>query len=199
MNHLSRPAYTPHPLRLQRGFTLPEVLVTIGIMGLISTVVLMQYTRFDSRLLMQNNAYEIALAIRQAQTFATSVRGEGEVFTYGYGVSFGTTTATNRTLSLYRNTGGDQLVPRYSASQDQLIGTVTIGRGNYISDICIEGVCGKTAASITFNRPDTDALIVDHYAATAVRSNIEIHLASIKDPSATRVITVYNTGQINVE
>src|SRR3989338_10641247 len=70
-----------------KGFTLMELLVVMGIIVIISSLILASNTRFGGRVILQNLAYDIALSIRQAQVYGISVRQFGGTFS-GYGMHF---------------------------------------------------------------------------------------------------------------
>lgn len=79
---------------LQSGVTLIEMLVVVGIIALVSSIMIFNYSDFSSNVSLRNLSQEIALGIRKAQTYATSVRAiDGipgvDTRTYkGYGISF---------------------------------------------------------------------------------------------------------------
>ncbi|MBI2004934.1 prepilin-type N-terminal cleavage/methylation domain-containing protein [Patescibacteria group bacterium] len=60
---------------LPGGFTLVELLVVVSIMLIITSTLLLQQRKFNSATLMRTLAYNIALSIRQAQVYGTSVVG----------------------------------------------------------------------------------------------------------------------------
>src|SRR3989344_3825107 len=72
-----------------RGFTLIELLVVTAILGIVSTLVLANNTRFGGAVLLENLAYEIGLSVRKAQVYGIAVRRFGETdFSAGYGIHF---------------------------------------------------------------------------------------------------------------
>lgn len=58
----------------QRGVTLIELIVVIGIFAVVSSVLMFNYSDFNSNISIRNLAQEVALSIRKAQTYATSVQ-----------------------------------------------------------------------------------------------------------------------------
>jgi prepilin-type N-terminal cleavage/methylation domain-containing protein len=83
------------PISYKKGFSLVELLVVIGIFTVITSVVVYRQSQFSSDILITNLAYQMALEIRQAQTYGIGVRGVGEVvdeslrFQYAYGIHLG--------------------------------------------------------------------------------------------------------------
>ncbi len=75
------------------GFSLIELMVTISIFLLITTVTMVNYPRFSNKLSLDLLAQDVALSFRQAQIFGSSVFGakgiSGQATTFGaYGVHF---------------------------------------------------------------------------------------------------------------
>src|SRR3989338_5478037 len=77
-----------------RGFTLIELIVVSAIIILITTFILFQQSKFNSSTLLRSLTYSMALSVRQAQVYGTSVRGftpaagGSATFGSGYGIHF---------------------------------------------------------------------------------------------------------------
>jgi len=59
---------------LQQGVTLIELMVVVGIFSIVSTILLFNYSDFSTNVSVRNLAQDIALSVRKAQSYATSVR-----------------------------------------------------------------------------------------------------------------------------
>lgn len=74
------------------GFTLIELLLVIAIFSILTSVVVFNYNKFNSDILLTNMAYEVALDIREAQVYSLGVRGgdssSSNNFNMRYGVYF---------------------------------------------------------------------------------------------------------------
>ncbi len=70
------------------GFTLIEVLIATAIFAIIASALIGQNRVFQSNVETGNLAYEIALAIREAQVLGLGVRQFGGAFTEAYGIHF---------------------------------------------------------------------------------------------------------------
>lgn len=81
-------------IHYNRGLTLVELLVSISIFVLITSVTMTNYPRFSNKLSLDLLAEDVALSLRQAQIFGSSVLGakrslDGQTRTFGaYGVHF---------------------------------------------------------------------------------------------------------------
>lgn len=165
------------------GFTLVELLVTLAIFSIITSVVLFQDNSLQGKTLVTNLAYEIALTIRQAQTYGINVKGsfagdEGVAdFNVGYGVRFGIANPEYvsdlkiKTFTLFSDGSGtgadDYLLDERSdmgnneslclANSQECLEVSSISRGNYIKRLCstVSGVnkCFKEL-NVSFKRPN---------------------------------------------
>jgi len=81
--------------KASKGFSLIELIVAVSVIVIISSVALFHQAKFSSDILISNVAYEIALAIRQAQVYGISSKGHSDVsiaateqYRVGYGLHF---------------------------------------------------------------------------------------------------------------
>ena len=172
-----------------------EMLVTVGIFAIISTVVIVRNAQFDNETLLQTLAYDVALSVRQAQQFGVNVRssGEGEsgedVFDGAYGVHFETDSATYFAF-IDADEDGTYDEP------EELIETYTLGRGATVGSICEvqtkENDCSHKQLDIVFRRPDPDAVINN---GSISQATVEL-ISGRKDGS--RVINIESTGSISI-
>jgi prepilin-type N-terminal cleavage/methylation domain-containing protein len=74
----------------QAGFTLYELLITIGVVTIVMGIVLFNQSKFRTDIEVTNLAYRLALAVREAQVYSISVKqfGAGQNFDIPYGVHF---------------------------------------------------------------------------------------------------------------
>lgn len=191
---------TSHPhlfSRSVRAFSLIELLVAVSIFVVISTVILTNHSRFNSSVLLGALAYDIALSIREAQVFGTSVREFDSSFQVGYGMRFSDATSYAFFVDTNMNYAYDDGI-------DSIIRTYSVGRGHTIAYFCgtsTEGVeeCshtdGITNLNVVFFRPDPDAFITSN--EPGIYSSGKIVVSS---PSGdTRSVTIASTGQISVQ
>jgi len=74
--------------RSARGFTLIEMLVVLAIIIVITSIVLSGQSLFNQTLTLTNTSYDVALSIRQAETYGISSRVFGPAANTGYGLEF---------------------------------------------------------------------------------------------------------------
>ena len=77
---MSKKLFNKNKLKEQGGFTLLEVIVVVAIFGIMTAVVIFNYSNFSSRVILTNMAYEIALTTRQAQVFGLGARSGETLF-----------------------------------------------------------------------------------------------------------------------
>lgn len=183
----------------QRGFSLVELLITIGIVIMVTGAVLVRHTSFNSSTLLKSQAFELSLDIRTAQQYSISARADRTDTRAAYGFYFDA-----------RNPGQYQLF--LDADDDNLYDVgEEVGLANafdsrfFIKEICIQGNCSSSqAASVAFKRPNFDAIIGNTNSAGASyglygRTQVDVVIASVDDINTTRTVTVYQTGQIGVQ
>lgn len=188
-----------------RGFTLVELLVSIGIFTLITTMSVFSYSDFNSNVLLTNLAYEIALSVRQAQFYGITVKQSASAgnFDSGYGVHL-TKNATSYTLFEDGKGSGD-LDHEYQAGEE--LETYSIQKGNFISSLCVNGSvqgsldCTLTTLDLSFVRPNPETYValstgVGPAVLDLAKTTSVICVASPK--GTVRKVTVESTGQISV-
>lgn len=181
------------------GFTIIELIITMSVFALLSTVAIANFKNVDNSLVLRNVANQVALVIRKAQISGVSVMGIGtgasEVFP-SYGAYFNTASPTTFILFADRN---ENKVYDASASPAELVQRYTLAQGYTIKSLIGNQ---KTASpgssanplSITFTRPNPEATI--RGGATSY-SDAEVVLQS--KAGSTKTIVVWRSGQISIE
>lgn len=200
------------------GFTLVELLISIAIVGIVTSLVLVKYGSFDSTVLLKSLAYEIALTLREAQVRSVSVsRSEvDQSFDQPFGVTFSLDSSKQYTTFRYANAETDPTkpfyYPRYDTSNGaQDIRTFIIPRTMQITDLCItEGNGNELCLSdfptafdrldVSFRRPKFKGLFFAE--GYEVGNQEDIQGAKIEVGSATGflsfIVEVTSLGQISV-
>lgn len=187
-------------LKFNKGFTIVELMVTMIIFAFMTTFLIAKYGKFDQSLLLTNFAFDVALAIRNAQSYGLSVKSlpdQGGGFNFAYGVALQTGTQFFFFTDLIGDgaiSGGEELIKTYNAKKNMTIYSVCAGTGTGVS--CIGANNSNTRLYITFKRPEPDAIIrLTPYGAN--QDYAEIILRS--SDGTTKKVVVRKTGQISVE
>ncbi|MEK7157731.1 MAG: prepilin-type N-terminal cleavage/methylation domain-containing protein [Patescibacteria group bacterium] len=178
-----------------KGFTLIELLVTLSLFVVLTTIVIFSQSKFNGSILLTNLAYDVALTVRQAQSYGVNVRevasDTSTGFKHAYGVHFDI--ANDKEFILFSDSvGGDG---NYKEGDDSLINKYKIKRGSYISNLCVNSSCDNVSKlDITFLRPNPDAIIKGDSATDETEAKITISSSD----GATRTVIIYSTGQISI-
>lgn len=189
------------------GFTLIELIVTVSIFLVVSSIVLVSYPDFSQRMALNRTAQEVALTFRKAQSFALAVRGFGSQFP-GYGVRFDLADS-DRAFILFADfpTGtedflGDQ---RYGGPDSgEKVEEFRIQTAAKITRLCKnkqpDGVswenCELSNVEAVYTRPDPIIALRADGDAQGV-SNLGIEISSLR--GVTKTIVVWITGQVTIE
>jgi prepilin-type N-terminal cleavage/methylation domain-containing protein len=188
-------------VHLHNGFTIIELVVSVAIFAFMTAFLLAKYGNFNENILLTNVAYDVALAVRTAQTYGLNVKSTpnsvtGERFSTQFGFNYGIHFDKSATkLTFFAD--GDNNNYYTASSADVLIADYTLPNGITISDtVTGDGGTGNSSATpldITFKRPSPDANILS--SRTTVFPYGEIIL---KKGSLQKKVIVRKTGQISV-
>lgn len=179
-----------------KGFTLIELMVSVGIFALMTALLLFRADRFDGGIVLENLAYDIALSIREAQTYGLNVL-EAPVGTAGeFEVAYGAQFKVGTQYIFYADLNNSRSYDIESGTGAEHIRKYSLKRGATISNICIgadENTCttNPAALDVLFLRPNPKALITGD-------SNYGQITLTARDGS-TRIVGVRKTGQIFVK
>lgn len=181
------------PLRFQKGFILPEILVVVIIILLLTSVVMANHRENQKRITLQRATHKVAQDIRTAQEMAMSGRECPECgggVPPGYGIFFDVSFPNQ--YILYADTqpaGGDTFY-----SGDTVIETINLEKGAVIQDINTF----TQQVSINFKPPDP-LIDIKFEAGNGNVNSAVITLAPESDSSLTKTITVNTVGLIDID
>ena len=210
-----------------RAFTLVELMVTISIFLIITSVTIVNYSSFKSNVSLQNLTDDIALSIRKAQSFAIGARAVDQDFNKSYGIHFSADENTNGVDGSKNKSFLIFSVPKADITAgytDKDICTVTLNcielfkitSTDKIKEISIVGGSNNgndknESIDIIFTRPDPRARFCYTKSSGVgygtVNCDSGISSASIvisngktgDGEEKTKTITVQNTGQISIQ
>lgn len=185
------------------GFTVLELLISLAIFATMTALLLSKYGTFNQGVLLKNLAYDIALSIRNAQSYGLNVKSANRNtndFLLPYGVHF----STNQPIEyiFFVDLDHDYIYDAEdndSNTIDEKLTKTSITRGSSIKSLCVilnnESNCTVVNnLDIMFDRPNPNAIIrgnesIAGYAKITVQAS----------DNTTREIEVRSTGQISVK
>lgn len=182
------------PAASMQGFGLVELLVSISVMVIVSSIILARQDAFNSAVLLRSQAYEVALQLREVQLNAVSAISDGSGdFRSLIGVYFDTDDA--QTYRIFRDVDGDG----YDVSEEFGLQGFLDSRFAVVSLIDEAGDdLPGTGLSVVFERPNFDARFFDESGTELDTVNaVQIELQVIAS-GETRSVEVTRAGQITV-
>lgn len=197
-----------------RGFTIIELIVSIGIMTMITGLVLANYKTFSNSAQFVNAAESIVLGLRQAQVYGIASKGSAvpcgavSVFDCVYGIHLDKSQPNQAILFVDEDVAGNGAY-HYTAS-DRIIETIAWNPQISITGLScngvvggVGGVCSGETMDITFRRPNADAIIADQLPVDVSNPLNPVSNASgvitLTNGVRTAVATTTSTGQISLQ
>jgi type II secretory pathway pseudopilin PulG len=182
------------------GFGLIELMVSISIMVLVTTIILAKQSSFNSAVLLRSQAYEIALAVREVQMGVVSAGSDGTgAFRSVQGIYFDT--GSNGTYRIFKDAGSPGNM-RYDSSEEYGKQGFVDPRFEIRAIRAVGGTMAGTGLSVVFVRPNFDAKFYDS-SGQINASSVEIDVARKNitgtGPSVLRTVEITATGQISVK
>lgn len=171
-----------------------------GVIVILSTILLGNYNKFGGAITLRNFVYDVALSMREAQTYGISVRKFGEgagSFGAGYGVHFEITSPTNYVIF------GDAVNENGLYDAGETVLPLSMHGGYRINDLRVtptgggSEITGLDKLDIVFQRPDPDAYIRANDLTGTLYQRACILIESPRGD--TLAILVELTGQISVQ
>lgn len=199
---------------ISTGFTLIELMVSIGIMSILTTILFSNYPDSITRVGLANTSHKIAILIREAQVRGSSIDSRSGVNVIsGYGVYASSTMTTSLIFfsdfpnNVTQANGiylGDGLY-----ANNEMVSTLKLLQDFYISNLCVKtgGVqsCISNSTNnivnnltVSFNRPNPrpNIYINNTNLMSYDEACIEIKSPKMAQAGYMRSIKVSNTGYI---
>lgn len=196
---------------VSRGFTIAELTVVVGIIGVVTTIALANQASLSNNVLLSNLAYEMGLSLREAQTYGISVKAGDSTsgFRGAYGILFRSDEPLEYYLFHDRNDnktvdeGDGEIVDTYKIENQ---------RGNSITRLCFNIPCDETRdvefMTIMFRRPNPEPIFktgtlgvggaLEQNDATVIIGPAYI-VVNNQQKNNCKTIIVESTGQIRVD
>jgi len=184
------------------GFSLIELLVSIGIIILVLTIVITQQGPFNSAVLLRSQAYEVALTLREVQQSAVSAINDAssgtEDFRSTLGIHFDLGTP-DRHVFFKDDNDND-----YYDGADEQFGPASLldSRFEFSAMDSESGTISGGSVSISFERPNFDARFYDGPNSLLDTPSITVTIRPVGSAATAcpevRQIEITRTGQIAV-
>lgn len=196
-------------LAQNKAFTLVELMVTIAIFAFITAFLAIKYGNSNQGIIVTNLAYDVALTIRQAQSYGLNVKeastacltysGGSGTFQCAYGLfisSATTPTGLNKQFIFFADRNADQ---QYNPGEE--ISVYQMKRNIYLNRICTDLGCTQTTPNVNvmFLRPNPDALLYRSGTPATLISGGLVKMELRSPDGSTKNIVVRKTGQISIE
>jgi prepilin-type N-terminal cleavage/methylation domain-containing protein len=189
---------SPASVTLKGGFGLIELMVSIGIMALVSAAILTRHSAFNSAVLLRSELYEVAFSVREVQLGAVSAESNGSgSFRSIDGLYFDTSSDSD--YKIFRDADSDYYydLSEQFGKQGKIDGRFQIRAIRAVGD-----TLSGTGLSVVFERPNFDAKFYDN-GGVVNASSVEIDIArrgvSGNGPDVVRTLEITHTGQITVK
>lgn len=169
------------------GFSLIELLITIAIVTIVTGIAITRYASFNSTVLLNSQAYEIATDIRLVQSYAVSASGVLGNYRAPFGIAFATNAGS---YTLFQDLNNDA-----QPSEGETVEVVPIGSSFILSEICRGNDCDLSSLYILFQRPNFNPFF---YSDTGSGNDIVLRIAS-DDETASTTVLVNQAGYVSVQ
>lgn len=180
--------------KIQAGFSLIELMVTLMIATLIVGGVLFQFRVFDSVIGLRGEAYDLASTLRTAQVYTVSagISDDRSRFDRSVGVHYNV--SSPQQYILFEDSNDNN---QYNTG-DAIIETYTIPDNYRISYICVETNCiNNNVVTVLFQRPEFDAIFSINNTLVSA-SEVLFGVALTNNTAEVFNVEVGATGQITV-
>lgn len=178
----------------EEGFTLIELMVTIGIMVIINGVIFFNYPKVMANLALRRTADEIALTARQAQAYAMAAKTVAGASTPpGYGVHFNISDPYS--IILFADLDSDDT---YDGTGED-VQTFEIQTKDQISNLICTGSSGRSCATtvdIVYSRQKPTSDI--NWNGSSSWDSVKITITARRDSTMQKCVNINKNGYISI-
>jgi prepilin-type N-terminal cleavage/methylation domain-containing protein len=183
----------------QGGFGLIELMVSISVVTIVTSVILVRQSSFNSAVLLRNQTYDVALNVREVQLSAVTTGRSSIDFRAILGIHFDTNTLDNDRYILFQDADAS---PNGFYDVGEETSAIFLDERFEIREIRA-GADTPSALSVIFVRPNFDARFFDATNSEVLEETIEIDIARRgvvgTDDGVLRTVEITATGQITVQ
>lgn len=186
----------------QGGFGLIELMVSITVMVIVSSIILVRQSSFNSAVLLRSQAYEIALQAREVQLNAVGATNyAGGDFRSVLGLHFYSSAPNKSRYKIFLDNAPNNN-HFYNSGEEYGLQGVIDSRFE-VTDIQVDGI-SYPELSVVFERPNFDAHFYDYANHEIGTNKAEIEISQRDSAGAIcgkdfRVVEITRTGQIAVQ
>lgn len=186
----------------QRGFSLIELMVAVGILTLINIMIFASYPEFSQRMALKRTSEEIALIARQAQAYALGIKksvSAGDNF-FGFGVRFDK--SNPKSLILFTDSDSDKTYDAgdgCGGSNTECFQEFKIDTGDYISELWTCSDFCQTVNTLDIVYPRAASMSKINNDDVLSRAKVMIQSPRGNEARNKKYINVWISGQISVE
>ena len=189
--------------RKANGFSLIELMVSVGILTLINIMIFASYPEFSQKMALKRTSEEIALIARQAQAYSLGIKRSASISDdfFGFGVHFDKSPANSKSLILFTDLDSDKIY-----DEGELFQEFKIDTGDYISklQVCDSVSCPSAESGsldIIYPRARSMASISADKIVCSSCSYAKVTIQSPrgKEEKNKKYINIWISGQISVE
>lgn len=187
--------------KAKNGFTLIELIISVGIMVMVTTVILANYATFNKRIKLEGASQEIVSIVREAQSYGVGNKLDFSSGSVAYGVNFDIN-SPGRVIVFSDNDDGGS----YTVGEE--VETFNIQSSDRIKQICINqktifpppcsGAGSVNVIDVIYKRSNIYADIKSVPAQPFI-SDAEIMFRSAGETANGVKVIIWKSGQVSVE
>lgn len=182
-----------------QGFTLIELMITVGIFVFMTALIMARYNDFYSGIIFKNMAYDIAVTIRQAQSYGISVKVDtgSSSFNKAYGVNFSSANPSKFSLYPYSSFGSNYVFSGDPEKSYTLKFGATVNQ-RYVGSGFDSTILGVSVLDIIFQRPNPEAIICGTPSGGSIGCNYGYAKIVLRLGTKTKEIEINRAGQVAI-
>ena len=181
-----------HFNKRSRGFTLMEMIVSVGIIAMISGIFFGNYHRYTLRNNLETDAQYFVSKIRETQNYSLSLKEfEGEIPKGGWGVYLSTPQAR---FAVFADDDGAGMYQ----NNEQYLNDVVLTGSTTVESVLLDDGGSPNRLSITFKPPDPIVNICRTGSGGCEHRWVRIILRNPKNPGVTKTVTINRAGLIDL-